>query len=229
MRVTANIATYPARFSQLLNTLESIRGQFDEVRICCNEYDFIPKELEQYTSFIPERNLTDNGKFYYLDVISEHEYYFTLDDDIIYPPDYVTKMVAFIDKYGVIATLHGRILLDLNVNYYRGHKFFHCKSENQHPIRLDVCGTGVTAFSTKNFHPYRLAKHEYQKMSDIIFSHAAAMSNKKIGLIPKPDNWVIPQYVEDSIFNSEVNTKQEYQIKLCNEIWKIKKLKSILT
>jgi len=37
-----NIATYPARFSNLMATLESLKGQADVIRICLNEYKTIP-------------------------------------------------------------------------------------------------------------------------------------------------------------------------------------------
>jgi len=107
-----NIATYPARFSHLMRTLESLEGQADVIRICLNEYKTIPEPLKKYDCFIPNKNLTDNGKFVFLP-IKRREIYFSCDDDIIYPPDYVERTVSLINKYKCIVTYHGRLLQGL--------------------------------------------------------------------------------------------------------------------
>ena len=83
LKITANIATQPKRFEFLLQMLESIDGQFDEIRLYLNNFREVPKELEKYTCYIG-RDLTDNGKFFWSN--NRDEYYFTLDDDVIYPP-----------------------------------------------------------------------------------------------------------------------------------------------
>jgi hypothetical protein len=219
MVTSINIATYPARFSNLLRTLKSLEGQADVIRICLNEYDSIPDELQKYECAIPVKNLTDNGKFLFLNE-AENEYYFTCDDDITYPPDYVARTVSLINRYDAIVTYHGRRLKGLNLNYYRGHKFHHCKDFNSIIQPIDVCGTGVTAFNTNYFKPIDLHLHEYQKMSDVIFSHEAM--NHKIILGSKPFDWIKPQDVQGSIYETESRTNQTNQINLANEIFKHK-------
>jgi hypothetical protein len=224
MKATANIATMPGRELQLEQTIKSIYSQFDVIRVVCNEMAAVPDclKLPKIQPIMGQPNYTDNGKFYSLDKIKANEYYFTLDDDIIYPSDYVDKTIDFINQFGCIVSYHGRILKGLDLNYYRGHHFFHCNAEKKQSYKLDVCGTGVTAFRTDYFKPTNILNSEYKRMSDIVFSLEAAKQNKTIGLMTSSKDWIKPQMVIESIYRSEVNGSQTNQIKLANEIYRIK-------
>ena len=166
MKITANIATMKGREDNLYQTLQSILPQFDKVRIVFNGFDKVPSWAmdEKIEPIFPTEDLTDNGKFYSLDP-KRKEYYFTLDDDITYPADYVERTIKAIDKYGCIVTYHGRILNTKATTYYRGgHKFFHCADGGHDNLRVDVCGTGVTAFRTDYFCPHGSHTHKYKRM-----------------------------------------------------------------
>ena len=82
MKASINIATYPGREDALVKMLESVRGQFDEVRVYVNQYDDF--ELDNYeiikagaTRVEWGEDLTDNGKFYFIKDLYKNEYYFT--------------------------------------------------------------------------------------------------------------------------------------------------------
>lgn len=215
----------PGRESQLAKTIESIRDQFDVVRVWCNGMEEIPGSLmgwsNVHASTGPD-NLTDNGKFDSLDSIDSPEYYFTLDDDIIYPPNYVSETIKAIKAFNCIVTYHGRKLSKGAASYYRGHEFHHCAHGSTRAYVLDVCGTGVTAFDTRYFHPKGLANSEHKRMSDVIFSLEAAKANRRIVCAKRPEGWIKPQHVETSIYKDEVKTPQEKQIRLCQEIFELK-------
>ena len=83
MKVVIAIATIGNRPRQLELTLDSLCGQCDELMVYNNETRKI--------------DYTDNGKFYFLDLFKEPVYYFSCDDDIIYPPDYVSKTIEAIE------------------------------------------------------------------------------------------------------------------------------------
>jgi len=218
MKITANIATYAPRLDSLKLVVASLYDQVDVIRICFNGVHFtdIPdyfyhllndEDLDngKIEIITPDSNLTDNGKFHELDEFSvdEHEYYFTCDDDIIYPPDYVERTIKAIETYGTIITYHGRILLGTHRDYYHGHKSFHCLGDQKGNHRIDVAGTGVTAFDTRYFHPKGLANHEHQKMSDIIFSLEAAKQGKSIGCINHKRGWLTDIKHEETIHGTE--------------------------
>ena len=204
MKVIVAIATFNNR--NLDRTLASLENQAHEIRIYNNE----TRDL----------NLTDNGKFYFLDEYKEPVYYFTCDDDLIYPPDYVHRTILAIEKYKCIVTYHGRKLRGLNRSYYRGHTALRCLDTQPQDMELDVCGTGVTAFRTDYFNPRTLWASEDKRMSDLVFSLEAAKQGKKIMHIGHQAKWI--RYVEQpkgtTIYELE-NKNEGRQIEIANEIF----------
>jgi hypothetical protein len=173
MKVIIGIATYKGREPFLKKTIKSLIGQADQIRIYDNEKRDI--------------NLTDNGKFFFLQEYTEPVYYLSCDDDIIYPPTYVKDMIKAIDKHKCIVTHHGRILTGgKGANYYRSHKAFRCLGEVSRNVVLDVAGTGVTGFRTDYFNPSEIWKSEDKKMSDLVFSLEAKKQGKQIMLLTHP-------------------------------------------
>ena len=186
MKVTANIATQPSRFQTLLKTLNSIDGQFDEIRIYLNEYEYVPDELKKYTTVIGD-NLTDNGKFFWSE--NPNEYYFTLDDDIIYPSDYVSKTLPKIKDR--IVTYHGHKLLGIGRSYYRGHRVYTFRKSFLEDKEIEVPGTGVMAFNSNLFKP-TLWKSPNFMMTDILVGLEASLYNKKVVCLKREENWIRP-------------------------------------
>jgi hypothetical protein len=183
-KITANIATHPVRYDSLLRTLKTIDGQFDEIRIYLNNFDFVPDELNKYTTYIG-RDLTDNGKFFWCQ--NNNEYYFTIDDDIIYPPDYVEKTLPLIGNR--IISYHGKILVGKNRGYYDKHKAYMYYFGLRKERKLDVMGTGVSAFDTNFFSP-NLWKTPNYKMTDLVISLEAHMCKVPIICPVRKKNWL---------------------------------------
>ena len=208
MICVANIATHAGREVTIERTLASIIHQFDEINIYDNEVEDI--------------NLTDRGKFAFIDKYDEPVYYFTLDDDIIYPADYVDRTVYQIERQGGIITYHGRQLLGEGRNYYRGHKSYHLKQGNDTYVQIDVPGTGVTAWRTDYFKP-RIEEMKQDKMVDLLFGLQAARLRKHIHLGLKPQDWLIiqPLPFERTIYGQEV-MKCEKQNKIADSICRLR-------
>jgi hypothetical protein len=215
MKKTANIATYPPRLESLRHVLFSIYDQFDVIRIYFNEYDEYPSLVDPDNKIekFKGENLTDNGKFYALDLIKEDEYFFTLDDDLIYPEDYVKKTIKNIEDFRMIVSYHGRQLKGLHLDYYRGHKSYHCLAAVDGDYKIDVCGTGVTAFDTRYFKPKGLAFNKRKKMSDLIFSLAATKKGKILGVMKHKNGWFKYLDHKETIFMTESkNTVKQNEI-----------------
>lgn len=219
MRVVIGIATTGDRVS-LEQTVKSLENQD---RVC---------EVWIYDNS-KNPDLTDNGKFYFLSMIQKYRqdrimfqepfYYFSCDDDIIYPSDYVSKTIEAIEKHQCIVTYHGRILRGLNRSYYRGHSSFACLHTYPQTCELDVAGTGVTAFRTDYFNPTEIYKAEEKRMSDLVFSLEVAKQGKKIMHIGHEAGWI--KYIEQpkgtTIYETE-HKNESKQIELANKIWMIK-------
>lgn len=72
-----------------------ISPQVDRLNVVLNQYQTVPVELARYPNVvpvIPEDDLKDTGKFY--PDVREAKYVMLIDDDIFYPPDYVSKTVS---------------------------------------------------------------------------------------------------------------------------------------
>ena len=207
MKITANIATHKGREEQLKVMLDSIAGQFDKIRIYDND-------------ILPDK--TDNGKFDALEWIEEPEYYFTLDDDIIYPSDYVERTLFYLHHYKCIVTYHGRILKEPCNEYYRGHQVFDFKGALDVGKIVDIGGTGVMAFNTRYFHPKGLVNSKDKRMSDIIFSLEVAINDKLIVSCPRPYGYLKQQEVTTSILSDRFGDTSR-QVELAKKIIELKR------
>lgn len=218
---SVNIATYSKRVESgsLRKTIDSLKGQFENINIFFNGYKEVPEGFEDVNGVATGEDFTDNAKFYFIQF--ESGYYFTADDDLIYPPDYKETLINAIETFNCIVTLHGRLLLGYGLNYYHGHRMYHLNCEQKNDIKIDVCGTGVTAFDLDYFKPNNLYKNQNKCMSDVIFSHEASIQNKTIGLIRHETNWLKHTINEETIYETHRNNC-EVQTKIANGIWNLK-------
>ena len=209
--VTANIATHKAREGAVDKAINSLIGQVDLVRVHYNDYEPTKrKDIKQYWG----QDYTDRSKFIHIGV---NEIAFTCDDDILYPPDYVEKTLEAMERHkGSVVTYHGRRLVGKGLNYYRGHKSFHC----MHPVLEDefvhVGGTGVMAFDTQIIKPDILA-YEPDKMVDILMGLECAKQGVPIVCLKHGYKWFSLITDAKSIY-SEMVGNCEVQSKLADEI-----------
>ena len=202
------IATMPGREIYLAETLKSLQPQFDEIHV----YDNGKEDVD----------LTDNGKFFFLKKYTQPIYYFTCDDDIIYPPTYAKDMINEIERTKSIVTIHGRKLGGKSNTYYFNplNICYHCAGDCPKREILDVCGTGVTAFRTDYFNPVDLYKSQDKRMADLVFSLEVVNQGKKIVLMPHSKEYIKVQNVpeENTIFGQQTRTKDKRQAEIQNQI-----------
>lgn len=164
----------------------------------------------------------DNGKFFGLAQMKEPCYYFTCDDDLIYPVSYIKDMIEKINEHKCIVSHHGRILTRSGVPYYRGHKSFRCLNDVAQDEKIDVPGTGVMAFDTSYFNPKDLWLSKDLKMSDLVFGLEAAKQGKKIMVLKHKMGYI--QHAEinlkETIWATEQGNKRQTEI--ADEIFKLK-------
>lgn len=201
--VTANIATQPSRVNQLIKTVDSLKDQVDKVRVFANEFDPLPSfDNVEVTKL--SIDWADNAKFL---GIGGNEIYFSCDDDIIYPPNYIDHTLERMEDYpNAIVTYHGRKLKGMNRHYYYGHESFHFLRTVEDDTLIDVCGTGVTAFDTRVFNPD--IERTPQKMADLLFSYQAAKQGIEIVCLQHTMGWLRSQRVDDPIYREQMDTCQ---------------------
>ena len=209
MKVVVGMATYGERTESVKLAMDSLKDQVDEIRLYDNEKH--------------KDNLTDNGKFRYLEDYKEPVYYLSCDDDIIYPKDYVETCIEAIEEHQCIISFHGRILRGAGLDYYTKHTALSCLQSFVQTKEIDVCGTGVTAFRTDMFNGKDLYKAKDKCMSDLVFSLEATKQDVKIMHIGHYHGWLqaITQPIGQSIYDRHKGNCTR-QNELADKIWLLK-------
>lgn len=149
--VVAGIASVPSRARSLKTALRSIWSQVDYVEVVLNGYDAVPPWLRGDRVCVARSqeigDHADNAKFYgmqkYDDCI-----YFSIDDDIEYPSDYVARMLACMDRFGgqVAVGVHGAFVPAERVSFL--HRQVFCFwDELKFDLPVSYVGTGTIAIS----------------------------------------------------------------------------------
>lgn len=224
MKVTANMATVPSRISQCIHAIDSIAPQVDLVRVYCNghtkeEAIFIkngaPDNVQVFMSDSAMGDRGDIGKFYFAD--QPGQIYFSCDDDLLYPPDYVKHTIDQLNRYGAgtVLTYHGSELKHPVRDYYRDRIAYACLRQLNHDVEVDVGGSGVMCFNTDAI-KVDLTFFEHPNMSDIYISALTKMQGSRIICLKHSQGWIKYMEVPDTIYDRHKNNC-EIQTRVVNE------------
>ena len=147
-RISINVSSY-GRIDSLEKTIKSIYSQCDVINVALNDnHNNIPLFLydTKINLFLTDNSLGDAFKF--MNLMNTNEGYFlSIDDDLIYPPNYVAYMVGKSKEYGdnKVITLHGRNFSKFPVgSYYRSAtERYSCLNKVKNDVKVQFGGTGV--------------------------------------------------------------------------------------
>ena len=186
------MATIAEREEAMFDAVASIAPQVDHLHVYMNDYKSltaIKKEL--FTDRItfhdkPVGDLGDSGKFWGKQF--PHDIYFSVDDDLIYPPDYVETTLKHLETHPIVS-YHGRLMLPAPVRtYYHGlRRAYHVNSHVDDFYPVHVGGTGVMAQRANAF-SYLDCKEP--NMSDIWVGIYAQRNRIPIVTAPHRKGWV---------------------------------------
>lgn len=167
-----NLATTPERFEFALNTIKSIYEQADVIRIYLNNFITVPKELidkKIVTKLGPD--MCCSGRLIWSEI--PDQYYFIIDDDILYPKNYSLDMIHSLNffKKEAFISLHGKIMKKNKISSYfndvlESFNFQFGFPKNRY---VHVIGAGVSLFNT-NHVKIKLDNFKYNYMDDIEIS-----------------------------------------------------------
>lgn len=172
-RIVAGVASMALREKGLEQVIACIAPQVDELYVYLNDYEEAPSFLRRPNIRICqfEGDLGDRGKFKQVD--ESEGYYFSLDDDIFYPPYYVEHCIDGIERYGRKAAVgwHGSVLKFPFENYYsaESRRVFAFGSGRPDDTGVHILGTGCAAFHTSTI---RVRFNDFKKpnMADVYFA-----------------------------------------------------------
>jgi hypothetical protein len=191
--VECGIATLPERQENLKRTLDSIYDQFDLIHVVLNGYNEVPDFL--IDSKIRFYLMSENGgaKMKYHKVEECRGFYFSCDDDLIYPENYVKVYMDKFEKYGrrVVLTAHGG---NIKANSENRALEKRNRFDQWHPKDRFIMmgGTGVMAFHQPTFN-LTTEELEYNNMVDVSIFHKTQIQKFPVILIKKPENWITYQ------------------------------------
>jgi len=190
--ITAQIASLPARVETLRLTVNSLIDQVDLLFVGLNNYVAVPDFLEnnrKIISILMDNSLGDAAKFY--DIDQRSGYVLTCDDDLVYPPGYVEKMIDGVKRHGGIVSLLGKRYDKRPINSFRSGytALYRCLSRVPADHEVHLGGTGAMALHTDNI---KLSIEDFPRpnMADIWVAKAAFEQGVKIHVLAHPSRYV---------------------------------------
>lgn len=179
------MATMPERVEGAIKTINSIYDQADIIRLYLNNFKFIPEEFKKEKIVIYQgEDLKSTGKLFWAQC--KNEYYFCIDDDLIYPATYANDMIKKLNEYNdeIIVTLHGKILKSGKKKSYFKDQILNlqCRGLVKKDTWVHVIGNGVSCFNTNKV-SIDYKKFKYNYMDDIMVS--LQLQEQKIGALVK--------------------------------------------
>jgi len=222
----AGIATIPGREESLRNTVLSLYNQVDKIGVFLNGHSVIPDFLNNKKIIVKkgDNSLGDSAKFWWFQELEQDDYYFSCDDDLIYPSDYVSRSVKALKQHKGIITYHGSRLPNRRLrSYYTDRsQVFRCTKSVLIDNTVHIGGTGVMAIQRKTIE-LPMSAFPVKNMADIWVSIEARKNKIPINVIAHSANWIKYQtkemegkktifddYIKDGIQTQAVNKIKWY-------------------
>lgn len=228
-RRAVGIASIPIREDGLRQAMQSLVHQVDEFHIYLNEYEAIPAWLVSWPSAVIYTSqqfgvLGDSGKFFGY-VRTEARWYFTCDDDIIYPHDYAEVLIDASTRHECPVGVHGSLLRYPVKGYYepKSRHVLHFKWKNKVDRRVHILGTGTMLLDRRV--TSRLPKFDFPNMADIWIAKFIAQQALPMYAVARADGWLKDAHVPaESIYLTNVSEQTDQRLIVDRESYRIGQL-----
>lgn len=232
-KIIANVATFPGRQEIFEYTIKSILDQVDQLNVYLNDFDEIPdflkrENIKTVLSKNAKGDLKDNGKFYFLEECPDDAYYFTIDDDIEYPYDYVLRLVSFLESKedAVVAGVHGIIFHSDFKSFRRTRTSFYFGHALEENMIVSALGTGTLAFKKEQLAGLTLDDFATPGMADLWLAAFCKLHRVEMISIKREAGWLKDLHGdlenEYTLWN-ESGKNEEMQNKIIkdNKLWEL--------
>ena len=194
--VFVGVASIPSRESSLRTVMERLLPQARQVGVYLNGYEEVPDFLRHDRIVVARSqdhgDLRDNGKFFFLEE-SAARYYATVDDDILYPVDYLEQLIGGLNdaEQGAAVGVHGAIYPTPIIDLIRARHLFHFKDFLPYAMPVHLLGTGTTLFDQSDWQ-LRLSEFGSPGMADVWFASAASKRSARLFVVRRQRGWLEP-------------------------------------
>ncbi len=189
-KITILISTVCERSSTFQTVFQGLVNQADRICVSLNGYTEVPIFVRNESRVSYKINEVDLRRANHVwDWMSDVEgTVFIADDDILYPDDYVQRMVDFLASHRnkIVASVHGK-WFDSQGKI----GLTHFKFELPAGIQLDVAGVGTCSFHTDLLRP-SLNDFPQVYFRDLQFSLLCRKNSIPIYAIPREVGWLKP-------------------------------------
>ncbi|MFB2532214.1 hypothetical protein ACEYYA_08600 [Paracoccus sp. p3-h83] len=202
------MATFPSRHELCPTAVNSILPQVDRLFLVLNQYEAMPDWArdEKITAVIPDRDLKDVGKFYFTP--DPDDLVFFVDDDILYPADYVALTQARFAKLARSTSCVGYFGNALSPHEQPGRvkwKTFQFEQPLGRTVGASLLGTGTVCAWGRNVPPLDFMT-DYIGICDMGFALWQMQTGCLTWVLPRDGGWmrnVLPAELEaDSLYET---------------------------
>ena len=195
--VIASMATIPSRIRMLKDAVYSLLVQCDEVRVYMNNYDSVPEFLHHPRIKIRRSQHWDDngdaGKFGWIDENEAPGYRIICDDDLLFPPDLIERLVGKVKETDdrAMVGLHGVMLRQPISQYYapNSRHAVHFQSRMDTPKLVQILATCVMCYHSSQM-TLRRDDFMFRNMADVWLSAYAKNNGIPLMIIDRPFKWV---------------------------------------
>ena len=191
----AAIATLASRVETFRSVLAVIHAQVDHVFVYLDGYSAPPDFLKRFDRLTVRRaELHASSRFLCLQELSAPTVVVIVDDDIIYPQNYVYRLVNVLQQLNgqAIVGVHGRIFIPPHRSYLKHVSSFHFTDELARGCHVHELGTGTCAFISSNF-DVKPREWGRDDMDDIIVATEAQRRGLPRFAVARSAGWLMAQ------------------------------------
>lgn len=200
-KVVVSLCSIPSRAKSLEKTINSLKNQVDIIYLFLDGYESPPEFLKNNNKvrFIkaPEGDSPrDNAKFIPFNELKKilgEFYYFTCDDDIVYPSDYVNTHIRSLNSFEnqVILGVHGVIVAETPKSYFKNRFIYHFENDSLNDYALvNNLGTGTVSFHSSVVKEINVSSWPQGGMVDIFFGQLCYQKNIPMVALPRHSKWL---------------------------------------
>jgi hypothetical protein len=204
--IVATMASLAGRERLLEQTLASLIPQVDAVCVYLNGHDRIPPFLRQpkvlHAVLSKEAGWRgaeaklwwwDRDEFKATPYWNDDDVALIVDDDIIYPSNYVQEMTAALVRHPrSIACVHGSILTEPFESYLTSRWVARARGALARESRVHIPGTGTMAFLAGSFEVSLRRDVTWSHCVDVMAAIAAKAQGVEVWAVARPDHWLHP-------------------------------------